>query len=76
MKNIYTLLAVAAISTLLFASCNKCTTCTYSYKYVGKDSMRLYPEQCGNKKDLDNYRQKVNTDASADNGAGVTCTDK
>jgi hypothetical protein len=76
MKNIFTIFAAAIITSVLFASCTKCTTCSYTYKYVGKDSSRNYPEQCGNKTELDNYRQMVNADASADNGATVTCTDK
>jgi hypothetical protein len=75
MKNIFTFFAAAVITSMLFASCTKCSTCSYSYKYLGNDTARSYPEQCGNKKELDNYRQKVNADASADNGATVTCTE-
>jgi hypothetical protein len=75
MKNIFTFFALAIITSVIFASCTKCTTCSYSYKLLGKDSSRSYPEQCGNKKELDNYRQMVNIDASTDNGATVTCTE-
>jgi hypothetical protein len=76
MKNIFTFFATAALASMIFASCTKCSTCSYTYKYVGKDSTRNYPEQCGNKKELDNYRQMVNADASTDNGATVTCTEE
>jgi hypothetical protein len=76
MKNIFTFFASAIVISMLFASCTKCSTCSYSYKYLGKDSTRAYPEQCGNKKELDNYRIKVNSDASTDNGATVTCSEK
>lgn len=75
MRNIFTFLATASLFAVLFASCTKCTTCSYTYKYVGKDSTRLYPEQCGNKKELDNYREMVNIDAATDNGATVTCNE-
>lgn len=76
MKNIFTFFATAVITSMLFASCTKCTTCSYTYKYLGKDSSRAYPEQCGNKKELENYREGVNIDASIDNGATVSCTDR
>jgi hypothetical protein len=75
MKNISTFLAAAVITSIIFASCTKCTTCSYAYKLAGKDSSKSYPEQCGNKKELDNYRQMVNAEASTDNGATVTCTE-
>ncbi|MCC6253143.1 MAG: hypothetical protein IT238_11860 [Bacteroidia bacterium] len=76
MKNIFTFLTVAAISAMIFASCTKCSTCSYSYKYLGKDTVKTYPETCGNKEEISNYKQLVNTEASIDNGATVSCTDK
>lgn len=76
MKNIFTFFAAAVVTSMIFASCTKCSTCSYSYKYLGKDSVKAYPEQCGNKKELENYRQTVNIDASTDNGATVTCDEK
>jgi len=76
MKNIFTFLATAILSSMIFASCTKCSTCSYSYKYLGKDSVKSYPEQCGNKQELKNYREMVNVEASTDNGATVSCTEK
>lgn len=76
MRNIFTFFAAAILTSMIFASCSKCSTCSYSYKYLGKDSSKAYPETCGNKKELDNYRQSVNAAAAADNGATVTCTEK
>lgn len=75
MKKLFTLFAATALSAMIFASCTKCTTCSYQYQIAGKDSVKTYPEQCGNKKVLDNYRSTVNAAAATDNGATVTCTD-
>lgn len=76
MKKITSVIVFAGFSIIMYSSCTKCSTCQYSYKYLGKDSTRVFAEQCGNKKELDNYKSTVNQAASADNGATVSCTDK
>jgi hypothetical protein len=75
MKKLIFSVSFLFLVSMAFTSCTKCTTCSYTYKYVGKDSTRLYPEECGSSKELDNFRIKVNADAALNNGATVTCSE-
>lgn len=76
MKKFLPFIVLASFGIMLNSACTKCSTCQYSYKYLGKDSTKTYPEQCGNKQELENYKSTVNQAASADNGATVTCNEK
>ncbi len=59
------------IATITF-SCNKCETCSHTFKLGGVDSTVSYPKTCGNKKDIEKYKQAVQADAAI-NGSVVTC---
>ena len=60
---------------LAFTACQKCSTCSYSYKLNGKDSTVTYGETCGNSKDIEQYESGVKS-AAAINGGKVECTSK
>ncbi len=64
--SIYTVISSCLIM-VLTASCNHCTTCSYDYynrtsngkyKYLGNYQ---YPEQCGTKKEIEQFKEKVDT---------------
>ena len=66
-------LVFAAAAAFVFAlpSCKKCSTCKYSYTFLGAPAVYTYPEVCGKKKDIDAYEAACATAATA---AGVSCT--
>jgi hypothetical protein len=68
------LLFGSIFSAILVASCNKCETCSHTFKLGGVDSTISYPQTCGNKKTIDTYEKGVSADAAV-NGATVTCVD-
>ncbi len=64
----FVLIVIATIT----SSCNKCETCSHTFKLGGVDSTVSYPQTCGNKKDIEKYEQVVRADAAI-NGSVVTC---
>ena len=64
----FVLIVIATIT----SSCNKCETCSHTFKLGGVDSTVSYPQACGNKKDIEKYEQVVRADAAI-NGSVVTC---
>ncbi|MBL8011993.1 MAG: hypothetical protein JNJ64_15410 [Flavobacteriales bacterium] len=70
MKKFLIVLGAAAFLVSM-PSCKKCSTCKYTYSSGGTSSTYTYPEQCGNKKDIDAYEDACATAASA---VGGSCT--
>lgn len=70
-KVIFAVIAIAAIS---FTSCKKCTTCYYKFKTGGNWDVYMYPEECGKKKDLEQFRNECKAKAASLNTT-CTCTD-
>jgi hypothetical protein len=67
-------LVILAAATFIFAlpSCKKCSTCKYTYNDgAGSSATFTYPEQCGKKKDIDNYETACKNAATL---VGGTCT--
>lgn len=71
MKKIASILGVA-FSTAFLTSCEQCSTCTYTYRLDGVDSTKAFPQECGSKKDIENYETIVRTE-SVKKGGTVTC---
>jgi hypothetical protein len=72
MKKIALLFVV--IGAVSFASCKKCTTCYYKFKTGGTYDVYMYPEECGAKKDLEDFKNKCKEQAATRNTVCV-CTD-
>jgi hypothetical protein len=71
-KVIFAIIAIAAIS---FASCKKCTTCYYKYKKDGNWDVYIYPEECGKKKDIEQFKNECKATAASKNST-CTCNEK
>jgi hypothetical protein len=71
-KIFFVIIAIVAIS---FASCKKCTTCKYDYSLLGVNYTYIYPEQCGKKKDINDFKTACKKVAEV-NSSTCTCTDK
>lgn len=73
MKKILTVILIAFffVAAYSLSSCNKCTTCTYTYEVGGQQLTYSYPELCGSNSDINDYE-----DACAQAAAvyGNTCT--
>jgi hypothetical protein len=76
-KVFFAIIASAAIS---FTSCKKCTTCTYEYVIYSNGMpykyTYTYPEQCGKRKEINDYIKACKDSADLVNGATCTCTNK
>ncbi len=74
MKRIFLLLAICASAIVLTSSCQRCSTCSYTYKPFGStiDSTIAVPQECGNKQDRETYENSVKADAALVGGE-VTC---
>lgn len=73
MKQILTVLLIAFFfaGALSIQSCNKCTTCSYTYQIAGQDiATYTYPELCGSNDDINAYED---TCAAAAEAYGNTC---
>lgn len=57
---------------LALTACNKCSTCSYAYRIGSQDSTVTFPEQCGNKTEIDQYEDMVRAEAARNSGT-VTC---
>jgi len=77
MKKLFALLIVATffVGSVSLQSCKKCSTCKYTYSIMGYTQTYDFPEQCGNKSDIDAYEQACK-DAAAQVGGNCTCTSK
>lgn len=74
MKKVFSIVAAVVIA-VSFASCKKCTTCKYDYSVLGVNYTQTYPEQCGKKKEIENYKKDCKNKAAV-YGATCNCTDK
>lgn len=76
MKRILTLLFVLFlfVGTLSIQSCKKCTTCTYTYQIFGQTETYSYPELCGSKSEINNYKDACAA-AASNVSASCTCID-
>ena len=74
MKKIILPLLFCASIIALSSSCNKCSTCSYTYRPAGTaaDSTVEVAQDCGNKQDRTAYENSVKADAALVGGV-VTC---
>ncbi len=70
MKKVLVVLAAAAF-VMTLPSCKKCSTCKYTYDFLGTQTTYTYPETCGKKKDVEAYEDAC---AAAATLAGGSCT--
>ena len=61
----------AAVFMLSLPACKKCSTCKYTFTNLGQTSTFTYPEQCGNKKDIEAYEDACKAGATL---VGGSCT--
>lgn len=66
-KLVFAVAAAAFLFTL--PSCKKCSTCKYTFNDGSGTSTYTYPEQCGNKKDIDAYEKACETGAASVGGS-------
>ena len=64
---------VAVIAVVAFASCKKCVTCSYEYDYLGQKQTVTYPQECGSSKKIKDFKATVEADANR-HGVESTCT--
>lgn len=64
---------VAVFAVAAFASCKKCVTCSYEYEYLGAKQVYTYPQECGNSKQIKDFKAKVEADANR-HGVESSCT--
>lgn len=74
MKKIPAFLAAAFLIVLCFSfeSCEKCTTCKYTYVVLGETKTYEYPEVCGDRDDINDLEQLCE-DESAAVGGDCSC---
>lgn len=68
-----------AVSILLLlaisqSACKRCRTCKYTYSYAGINETVVLDEICGNKAEVDAYRDQAQDEADRVDGK-VTCVD-
>lgn len=51
-----------------FMSCEKCTTCKYTYVVLNETRTYEYPEVCGDNEDIDNLEQLCDDESALVNG--------
>jgi hypothetical protein len=71
-KKTLLILAVAFSGVLTLSSCEKCSTCSYSYSIASQDSTVVMPEVCGSKKEVEEYENSAKAMAAANNGT-ISC---
>ncbi len=49
-------------------SCEKCTTCKYTYVVLNETRTYEYPEVCGDNEDIDNLEQLCDDESALVNG--------
>ena len=76
MKKILSILFVVFlfVGSLSFQSCQKCTTCTYNYEILGVPQTYSYPELCGSKSEISDYKDAC-AEAASQFDATCTCID-
>jgi hypothetical protein len=74
MKKVFSIVAAVVIAAS-FASCKKCTTCKYDYSAFGVNYTYTYPETCGKKKEINDFKTACKN-AASNYGATCSCTDK
>lgn len=69
-----TILLLAIIGTISFASCSRCKKCSYTYKVNGVDTTKSILEECGNNTELKLYEENARAEAARNNSQSeVTC---
>lgn len=79
MKRILTSLFFAALIGAGFSlsSCQKCATCQYTYQNIqGEQETFTYAEVCGNKSDVNDYKDACANAAAAFTNGNCTCIDE
>lgn len=74
MKKEIKLVGIAAIAAILFASCQKCTTCKVTHTNSGV-VMNNDGEYCGTAQDIKDYKDGLNSSYPSSEYT-VNCTDK
>lgn len=72
MRNKFILILTIGFALFLNTGCHKCVECTESNSVGGKEIE--YPEICGKKNDIDDYRKYMEDNVNPDNK--VKCTER
>ncbi len=74
MKKKSILALTVLFSGFMFVACNKCSTCSYSFRYDTKDSTVNMAETCGSKKDISKYEDNAAAIAARNGSSDLKCT--
>ena len=61
-------IGVVASWALSLSSCKNCTTCRYTYEFLGTETTYTYPETCGKKSEIEAYTRECEDVAQSVNG--------
>lgn len=78
MKKVLSVLFVATLFAggIFMQSCNKCSTCTYTYDLPGGQTETFtYAEVCGNSGDVEDYKDACADAAAILTNGNCTCVD-
>jgi hypothetical protein len=67
------LLAAGVIASIIIASCNKCSQCSYTYKSYGTDTTVVLPKTCGSNDEVTLYESNSKAKATQNNSDSVVC---